>query len=73
VGSLPDPEDLQEGAAGYEAILKRSVVDVVAKQRDLGLDVINEGEYTKGGDWLSFVESRFGASRRASGRKANCR
>lgn len=26
------------------------------KQREVGLDVITEGEYTKGGDWLSFVE-----------------
>src|SRR5262249_11332771 len=27
--------------------------------RDVGLDVINEGEYTKGGDWLSYVDDRF--------------
>jgi len=33
---------------------------VVEKQRELGLDLINEGEYTKGGDWLSYVEARFG-------------
>jgi 5-methyltetrahydropteroyltriglutamate--homocysteine methyltransferase len=33
---------------------------VVRKQRELGLDLINEGEYTKGGDWLSYVEERFG-------------
>src|SRR5437868_11619341 len=46
VGSLP----LVEGAG---------VADVVRKQREIGLDLINEGEYTKGGDWLSFVESRF--------------
>ena len=37
-----------------------SVEWVVAKQRELGLDLINEGEYTKGGDWLSYVETRFG-------------
>ncbi|MBW8904428.1 MAG: epoxyalkane--coenzyme M transferase [Betaproteobacteria bacterium] len=47
VGSLP----LIEGGG---------VADVVRKQRNLGLDLINEGEYTKGGDWLSYVESRFG-------------
>jgi len=46
VGSLP-----------YEG---GSVEWVVAKQRDLGLDLLNEGEYTKGGDWLSYVEARFG-------------
>src|SRR5438067_3913694 len=46
VGSLP----LVEGGG---------VADVVRRQRELGLDLINEGEYTKGGDWLSYVESRF--------------
>jgi len=45
VGSLPTLE---------------SVAAVVRKQRELGLDVINEGEYTKGGDWLSYIEERFG-------------
>ena len=46
VGSLP-----------YEG---RDVEWVVRKQRELGLDLVNEGEYTKGGDWLSYMESRFG-------------
>jgi 5-methyltetrahydropteroyltriglutamate--homocysteine methyltransferase len=45
VGSLPTLE---------------SVEAVVRRQRELGLDLINEGEYTKGGDWLSYVEERFG-------------
>src|SRR5437868_2480489 len=51
VGSLP-----------YEpgAVAGNEVSWVVRKQRNLGLDLINEGEYTKGGDWLSYVESRFG-------------
>src|SRR5437762_14031779 len=48
VGSLPVVAD-----AGP------SVEWVVAKQREVGLDLINEGEYTKGGDWLSYVEPRF--------------
>lgn len=47
VGSLP----LLDGQA---------VAAIVAKQRSLGLDLINEGEYTKGGDWLSYMEPRFG-------------
>jgi 5-methyltetrahydropteroyltriglutamate--homocysteine methyltransferase len=37
-----------------------SVEAVVARQREIGLDLINEGEYTKGGDWLSYAEERFG-------------
>jgi 5-methyltetrahydropteroyltriglutamate--homocysteine methyltransferase len=45
VGSLPTLESVQA---------------VVARQREIGLDLINEGEYTKGGDWLSYAEERFG-------------
>src|SRR5256885_12566704 len=37
-----------------------SVEAIVRQQRALGLDLINEGESTKGGDWLSYVEARFG-------------
>src|SRR5436189_229755 len=37
-----------------------SVEAIVRQQRELGLDLINEGEYTKGGDWLSYMEGRFG-------------
>src|SRR5438874_6306865 len=37
-----------------------SVEAIVRQQRALGLDLVNEGEYTKGGDWLSYVETRFG-------------
>jgi len=45
-----------------------SVEWVVGRQRDAGLDLINEGEYTKGGDWLSYMEARFaGFEARAPG------
>ncbi len=60
VGSLPNLVALDESAPDFAATLPDAVRDVVAKQRELGVDLINEGEYTKGGDWLSFVESRFG-------------
>jgi len=33
---------------------------LVDRQRQIGLDIINEGESTKGGDWLSFTDDRFG-------------
>lgn len=63
VGSLPF---LASDAP--ESDLSAQVAAVVKKQRDLGLDLINEGEYTKGGDWLSYVEPRFGGfEARASG------
>ena len=51
VGSLPTPD----GLTGENAV--RQLVD---HQRQTGLDIINEGEYTKGGDWLSFTDDRFG-------------
>ena len=60
VGSLPNIADLDEHGADYEISLRGAVKDVVARQRSLGIDIVNEGEYAKGGDWLSFVESRFG-------------
>src|ERR1700722_13124442 len=54
VGSLPhlapiDPARLDEAVAA-----------IVQKQRALGIDIINEGEYSKGGDWLGYLEQRFG-------------
>jgi 5-methyltetrahydropteroyltriglutamate--homocysteine methyltransferase len=59
VGSLPSLSRLDTAAADYEEKLKTAVADVVRRQRETGLDVINEGEYTKGGDWLSYVDHRF--------------
>jgi len=32
----------------------------VARQRETGIDIINEGEYCKGGDWLRYMQKRFG-------------
>ena len=55
-GSLPW---VGEPAPATEDELRGAVADVVARQRELGLDLINEGEYTKGGDWLSFADDRF--------------
>ena len=51
VGSLPSPQGLSEEAA---------VRQLVERQRNTGLDIINEGEHTKGGDWLSYTDDRFG-------------
>jgi 5-methyltetrahydropteroyltriglutamate--homocysteine methyltransferase len=51
VGSLPAPAGLTGEAA---------VKSLVEHQRQIGLDIVNEGEYTKGGDWLSFADDRFG-------------
>src|SRR6185312_3020574 len=55
-GSLPN---LSEPPASSPEELRAAVTEVVARQRELGLDLVNEGEYTKGGDWLSFADDRF--------------
>jgi len=60
VGSLPERVQLDPSAPDYDEKLLAEVEYVVGRQRETGIDVINEGEYTKGGDWLSFIEGRFG-------------
>src|SRR3954469_10106646 len=60
VGSLPGPETFHATAEHDEAALRSAVEWVVARQREAGLDIINEGELTKGGDWLSFMDARLG-------------
>ena len=60
VGSLPFL-DLSRGVAvGDESRMSEDVAAVVARQRDLGIDIVNEGEYSKGGDWLRYMQDRFG-------------
>lgn len=38
--------------------LRGAVRDVVAAQQRAGMDIINEGELTKGGNWVAFISSR---------------
>jgi 5-methyltetrahydropteroyltriglutamate--homocysteine methyltransferase len=59
VGSLPALASLDRTAADYPQQLRQQVAAVVEKQREIGLDVINDGEYTKEGDWLSYIDERF--------------
>jgi 5-methyltetrahydropteroyltriglutamate--homocysteine methyltransferase len=58
VGSLPSLS--AERGAGNDSSLAADVAAVVARQRMTGLDIINEGEYAKGGDWLRYMQTRFG-------------
>ncbi len=58
VGSLPDIVPLTADATADT--LRAAVAAIVTRQKLIGLDVINEGEVTKGGDWLSYVDERFG-------------
>jgi 5-methyltetrahydropteroyltriglutamate--homocysteine methyltransferase len=75
-GSLPRPEDLiarnqrrREGdftdEAGYFDELRHAVADVVARQRDIGIDLVNDGEYGHSmgqrydyGSWWTYVFQR---------------
>jgi len=59
VGSLPRADGTDRAGGEDEATLRESVADVVARQREIGIDIVNEGEYTKGGDWLAYVDDRF--------------
>ncbi|MGH7390313.1 MAG: methionine synthase [Candidatus Rokuibacteriota bacterium] len=69
-GSLPRPEDvlqlLQARAAGepvdgqrHAARLRQAVADVVRKQVDLGIDVVDDGEMSKPG-FIHYVNERLG-------------
>ena len=57
VDALPKPIEAWQGEAGAAA-LRSAVVDVVAAQREAGIDVVNEGELTKGGNWVTFISAR---------------
>jgi 5-methyltetrahydropteroyltriglutamate--homocysteine methyltransferase len=69
VGSLIRPAALQDfmrakqggqsyDQAAYEACLKQSVADVVARQAEIGVDVVSDGEYGKAISWNQYVVER---------------
>jgi 5-methyltetrahydropteroyltriglutamate--homocysteine methyltransferase len=60
VGSLPFLSLDRGVAVGDQTHLSDDVAAIVAQQREIGLDIINEGEYAKGGDWLRYMQNRFG-------------
>jgi 5-methyltetrahydropteroyltriglutamate--homocysteine methyltransferase len=60
VGSLPFLSLDQGVAVGDQSHLTDDVAAIVARQREIGIDIINEGEYAKGGDWLRYMHNRFG-------------
>jgi len=60
VGSLPAPPGFDPTGVLKDAQLAEAVEWVVEQQRAAGIDIVNEGELTKGGDWLAFIESRLG-------------
>ncbi|MGH8150968.1 MAG: cobalamin-independent methionine synthase II family protein [Steroidobacteraceae bacterium] len=57
VGSLPAPTGLDVRAADYEAQLTREVEAIVRRQVALGIDIIDDGELSKG-HWLAYLNAR---------------
>jgi 5-methyltetrahydropteroyltriglutamate--homocysteine methyltransferase len=57
VGALPDPAPPVEGARTDDD-LRAAVRQVVRLQRDSGIDFVNEGELTKGGNFVTYINER---------------
>jgi 5-methyltetrahydropteroyltriglutamate--homocysteine methyltransferase len=71
VGSLPRPDDLidllqakdrgnltDEASRALEARSAQAVRDIVQKQRDIGIDVVSDGEQSKP-DYSTYIKDRF--------------
>jgi len=69
VGSLVRPPALVEflqaiedrkpyDQAAYDACLKRSIEEVVRQQAEAGIDVVSDGEFSKGRNWAFYVHDR---------------
>jgi 5-methyltetrahydropteroyltriglutamate--homocysteine methyltransferase len=58
VGALPGPKDLWSNPESDRARLQDEVAAVVRFQREAGIDLVNEGELTKGGNWVTFINNR---------------
>jgi 5-methyltetrahydropteroyltriglutamate--homocysteine methyltransferase len=84
VGSLPRPDDLIEAnrkrdagegmdEARFQDLLQAAVIDVVRRQKNVGIDVPGDGEFGKSmghrvnyGAWLSYAFNRLTGLERAS-------
>jgi 5-methyltetrahydropteroyltriglutamate--homocysteine methyltransferase len=71
VGSLVRPPELVEfllkqqnhepyDQVAYDDCLKRSVAEVVRKQKEAGIDIVSDGEYGKTMSWSRYVLDRMG-------------
>jgi 5-methyltetrahydropteroyltriglutamate--homocysteine methyltransferase len=62
VGSLQTPEyiDPDKFKAMTTEQLRQAVKEVVEGQKDARVDIIDEGELTKGGIWVTYIHDRFG-------------
>lgn len=67
VGALPAPQDVWAHPEVADERLRDAVADVVAAQREIGIDFVNEGELTKGGHWVEYLPTRLGGYAPAEG------
>src|SRR5499427_5417761 len=44
--------------AAYEACLKEAIEEVVRQQADAGVDIVSDGEFSKGRNWAFYVHDR---------------
>jgi len=69
VGSLIRPPKLVEffraiedgkpyDEAGYEACLTESVAEIVRQQAEAGVDIVSDGEFSKGVNWAFYIHKR---------------
>ncbi len=69
VGSLIRPPKLVEfwraieagkpyDEAAFEACLTESVADIVRQQAETGIDIVSDGEFSKGANWAFYVHKR---------------
>src|SRR5262245_10640730 len=69
VGSLIRPPQLVEflrlikdgkpcDQAAYHACLTQSVADVVRAQAEAGVDIVSDGEFSKGVNWAFYIHKR---------------
>ncbi|HWF39167.1 MAG TPA: cobalamin-independent methionine synthase II family protein [Candidatus Acidoferrales bacterium] len=57
VGSLPRPAELLAANAGANGILRDAVAKIVQRQSEIGLDIIDDGEFGKPG-FITYVNER---------------
>ncbi|HWM45444.1 MAG TPA: cobalamin-independent methionine synthase II family protein [Xanthobacteraceae bacterium] len=64
-GVLPRPAELQAladsypaGKAAFQEMLPRAVADVVRRQADMGIDLVNDGEFSKTRGFSEYVRDR---------------
>jgi 5-methyltetrahydropteroyltriglutamate--homocysteine methyltransferase len=80
-GSLPRPVDLLEmvrakargelkDQAGYAARLRTAVADIVRTQAELGVDVVDDGEFSKP-SFVTYVQQRLGGFSPAEGTRGS--